>query len=100
MTFLCICGLGSEQKQFKSTVVCASPVVKSLEFSPSPVPPEETAPSEKDVKKPEMEKQKEAALPAMQEVCTARKGVEKWNKERPHNEMYIVQIAGWYFLSV
>ncbi|XP_046796839.1 LIM and calponin homology domains-containing protein 1 isoform X13 [Gallus gallus] len=59
---------GSEQKQFKSTVVCASPVVKSLEFSPSPVPPEETAPSEKDVKKPEMEKQKEAALPAMQEV--------------------------------
>uniref|UniRef100_A0A669PKT3 LIM and calponin homology domains 1 n=2 Tax=Phasianus colchicus TaxID=9054 RepID=A0A669PKT3_PHACC len=59
---------GSEQKQFKSTVVCASPVVKSLEFSPSPVPPEETAPCEKDVKKPEMEKQKEAALPAMQEV--------------------------------
>ncbi|XP_040527012.1 LIM and calponin homology domains-containing protein 1 isoform X15 [Gallus gallus] len=59
---------GSEQKQFKSTVLCASPVVKSLEFSPSPVPPEETAPSEKDVKKPEMEKQKEAALPAMQEV--------------------------------
>ena len=44
MTFFCICGLGSEQKQFKSTVVCASPVVKSLEFSPSPVPPEETAP--------------------------------------------------------
>ncbi|OXB83796.1 UNVERIFIED_CONTAM: hypothetical protein H355_003008, partial [Colinus virginianus] len=68
MTFFCICGLDSEQKQFKSTVVCASPVVKSLEFSPSPVPPEETAPSEKDVKKPEMEKQKEAALPAMQEV--------------------------------
>uniref|UniRef100_A0A803XL38 LIM and calponin homology domains 1 n=1 Tax=Meleagris gallopavo TaxID=9103 RepID=A0A803XL38_MELGA len=59
---------GSEQKQFKSTVVCASPVVKSLEFSPSPVPPEEIAPCEKDVKKPEMEKQKKAALPAMQEV--------------------------------
>ncbi|XP_052538463.1 LIM and calponin homology domains-containing protein 1 isoform X6 [Tympanuchus pallidicinctus] len=59
---------GSEQKQFKSTVVCASPVVKSLEFSPSPVPPEETAPCEKDVKKPEVEKQKKAALPAMQEV--------------------------------
>ncbi|XP_048797400.1 LIM and calponin homology domains-containing protein 1 isoform X8 [Lagopus muta] len=59
---------GSEQKQFKSTVVCASPVVKSLDFSPSPVPPEETAPCEKDVKKPEVEKQKKAALPAMQEV--------------------------------
>ncbi|XP_042668256.1 LIM and calponin homology domains-containing protein 1 [Centrocercus urophasianus] len=59
---------GSEQKQFKSTVVCASPVVKSLEFSPSPVPPEETAPCEKDVKKPEVEKQKKAALPAVQEV--------------------------------
>ncbi|XP_065593154.1 LIM and calponin homology domains-containing protein 1 isoform X2 [Cyrtonyx montezumae] len=59
---------GSEQKQFKSTVVCASPVVKSLEFSPSPVPPEETAASEKDVKKPEMEKQNEAALQATQEV--------------------------------
>ncbi|NXJ07922.1 LIMC1 protein, partial [Odontophorus gujanensis] len=68
VTFFCICGLGSEQKQFKSTVICASPVVKSLEFSPSPVPPEETAASEKDVKKPEMEKQNEAALPATQEV--------------------------------
>lgn len=81
MIFLCICGLGSEQKQFKSTVVCASPVVKSLEFSPSPVPPEEIAPCEKDVKKPEMEKQKKAALPAMQEVCTAKKGVENETKE-------------------
>ncbi|XP_021249408.1 LIM and calponin homology domains-containing protein 1 isoform X7 [Numida meleagris] len=63
---------GSEQKQFKSTVVCASPVVKSLEFSPSPVLPEETVPSEKDVKKPEMEKQKEVALPATQEVMTPK----------------------------
>uniref|UniRef100_A0A8C2U268 LIM and calponin homology domains 1 n=1 Tax=Coturnix japonica TaxID=93934 RepID=A0A8C2U268_COTJA len=67
---------GSEQKQFKSTVVRASPVVKSLEFSPSPVPPEETAQSEKDVKKPEMEKQKEAVLPAMQEV-TKPKALEQ-----------------------
>uniref|UniRef100_A0A8B9D5C3 LIM and calponin homology domains 1 n=1 Tax=Anser cygnoides TaxID=8845 RepID=A0A8B9D5C3_ANSCY len=59
---------GSDQKQFKSTAACASPVVKSLEFPPSPVPSEEAAPSEKDVKKPEMEQQKEAVLPATQEV--------------------------------
>ncbi|NXL89444.1 LIMC1 protein, partial [Alectura lathami] len=64
----CVGGLGSDQKQFKSTAVCASPIVKSLEFSPSPVRCEEAAPSEKEVKKPEMEKQKEAALPATQEV--------------------------------
>ncbi|KFP50919.1 LIM and calponin homology domains-containing protein 1, partial [Cathartes aura] len=56
------------QKQFKSTAACASPVVKRLEFLPSPVPSEEAASSEKDVKKPEMEQQKEAELPATREV--------------------------------
>ncbi|NXI68523.1 LIMC1 protein, partial [Anseranas semipalmata] len=61
-------GASPDQKQFKSTAACASPVVKSLEFPPSPVPSEEAAPSEKDVKKPEMEQQKEAVLPATQEV--------------------------------
>uniref|UniRef100_A0A8C8E8S9 LIM and calponin homology domains 1 n=1 Tax=Otus sunia TaxID=257818 RepID=A0A8C8E8S9_9STRI len=59
---------GSDQKQFKSTAACASSVVKRLEFLPSPVLSEETASSEKDVKKPEMEQQKEAGLPATPEV--------------------------------
>ncbi|XP_009278406.1 PREDICTED: LIM and calponin homology domains-containing protein 1 isoform X3 [Aptenodytes forsteri] len=59
---------GSDQKQFKSTAACASPVVKRLEFLPSPFPSEEAASSEKDVKKPEMEQQKEAELPAAPEV--------------------------------
>ncbi|XP_009330713.1 PREDICTED: LIM and calponin homology domains-containing protein 1 isoform X2 [Pygoscelis adeliae] len=59
---------GSDQKQFKSTAACASPVVKRLEFLPSPFPSEEAASSEKDVKKPEMEQQKEAELPATPEV--------------------------------
>ncbi|NXL06404.1 LIMC1 protein, partial [Mesembrinibis cayennensis] len=54
--------------QFKSTAACASPVVKRLEFLPSPVPSEEAASSEKNVKKPEMEQQKEAELPAAPEV--------------------------------
>ncbi|XP_054238786.1 LIM and calponin homology domains-containing protein 1 [Indicator indicator] len=58
---------GSDQKQFKSTAACASPVVKRLEFLPSPVPSEETASSEKDVKKPEREQQKEAEVPATPE---------------------------------
>ncbi|NXF06717.1 LIMC1 protein, partial [Smithornis capensis] len=46
--------------QFKSTVACSSPVVKRLEFLPSPIPSEEAASSNKDVKKAEMEQQKEA----------------------------------------
>ncbi|KFV63131.1 LIM and calponin homology domains-containing protein 1, partial [Dryobates pubescens] len=57
-----------DQKQFKSTAACASPVVKRLEFLPSPVPSEETASSEKDVKKPEREQQKEPEIPATPEV--------------------------------
>ncbi|KFV07945.1 LIM and calponin homology domains-containing protein 1, partial [Tauraco erythrolophus] len=57
-----------DQKQFKSTAACASPVVKRLEFLPSPVPSVEAASSEKDVKKPETEQQKEAELPATLEV--------------------------------
>ncbi|KFO99324.1 LIM and calponin homology domains-containing protein 1, partial [Calypte anna] len=63
-----MCGLGSDQKQFKSTAACASPVVKRLEFLPSPVPSEENDSSEKDVKKPEMEQRKEAELCATPEV--------------------------------
>ncbi|KAM6261285.1 LIM and calponin homology domains-containing protein 1 isoform 3-T3 [Porphyrio hochstetteri] len=59
---------GSNQKQFKSTAACASPVVKRLEFLPSPVPSDEAASSDKDVKKPEMEQQKESELPATPEV--------------------------------
>ncbi|NXW01464.1 LIMC1 protein, partial [Fregetta grallaria] len=54
--------------QFKSTAACASHVVKRLEFLPSPVSSEEAVSSEKDVKKPEMEQQKEADLPATLEV--------------------------------
>ncbi|NXK18194.1 LIMC1 protein, partial [Arenaria interpres] len=57
-----------DQKQFKSTAACASPVVKRLEFLPSPVPSEEAASNEKDVKKPEIEQQKEAERPATPEV--------------------------------
>ncbi|NXH10467.1 LIMC1 protein, partial [Bucco capensis] len=60
--------LSPDQKQFKSTAACASPVVKRLEFLPSPVASEEAASSEKDVRKPEREQQKEAELPATQEV--------------------------------
>ncbi|KAM9236671.1 LIM and calponin homology domains-containing protein 1 [Leptosomus discolor] len=59
---------GSDQKQFKSTAACASPVVKRLEFLPSPVLSEEAVSSEKDVKKPEIEQQKEAELLATPEV--------------------------------
>ncbi|NXF41345.1 LIMC1 protein, partial [Nyctibius bracteatus] len=62
--------------QFKSTTSCASPVVKRLEFLPSPVPSEEAASGEKDVKKPEMEQQKEAELPATLEVVKP-KALEK-----------------------
>ncbi|XP_025933318.1 LIM and calponin homology domains-containing protein 1 [Apteryx rowi] len=58
----------SDQKQFKSTADRASPIVTSLELPASPVPLEEAASSEKDVKKPEKEQQKEAQLPATQEV--------------------------------
>ncbi|NWX14603.1 LIMC1 protein, partial [Aegotheles bennettii] len=60
--FLC------QYSQFKSTAACASPVVKRLEFLPSPVPSEEAASSEKDVKKPEMEQQKGAEPLATPEV--------------------------------
>ncbi|NXA90492.1 LIMC1 protein, partial [Melanocharis versteri] len=66
-----------DQKQFKSTAACASPVVKRLEFLPSPVPSEETASSEKDVKKAEIEQQKEAELPPTQEVMKAKALEEK-----------------------
>ncbi|XP_010189785.1 PREDICTED: LIM and calponin homology domains-containing protein 1 [Mesitornis unicolor] len=59
---------GSDQKQLKSTAACASPVVKRLEFLPSPTPSEEAASNEKDVKKPEMEQQKEAEHPTIPEV--------------------------------
>ncbi|KAM8808987.1 LIM and calponin homology domains-containing protein 1 [Eudromia elegans] len=58
----------SDQKQFESTAACASPVVTTLELPASPVPLEEAASKEKDVKKPAKEPQKEAQLPATQEV--------------------------------
>nr|XP_009671712.1 PREDICTED: LIM and calponin homology domains-containing protein 1 isoform X2 [Struthio camelus australis]XP_009671714.1 PREDICTED: LIM and calponin homology domains-containing protein 1 isoform X2 [Struthio camelus australis] len=58
----------SDPTQFKSPAACSSPVVTSLEFPASPVPVEEAASSEKDVKKPEKEEQKETELPASQEV--------------------------------
>ncbi|NXV23176.1 LIMC1 protein, partial [Cepphus grylle] len=61
----CIC---TYQKQLKSTAACASPVGKRLEFLPSPAPSEEAASNKKDVKKPEMEQQKEAERPATPEV--------------------------------
>ncbi|KAM9381963.1 LIM and calponin homology domains-containing protein 1 isoform 2-T2 [Phaethornis superciliosus] len=63
---------GSDQKQFKSTAACASPVVKRLEFLPNPVPSEENDSSEKDVKKPEMEQKKEAELCATPEVMKSK----------------------------
>uniref|UniRef100_A0A8C4JPK7 LIM and calponin homology domains 1 n=1 Tax=Dromaius novaehollandiae TaxID=8790 RepID=A0A8C4JPK7_DRONO len=65
---LACASLVSDQKQFRSTAACASPVVTSLVLPASPVPLEEAASSEKDVKKPEKEQQKEAQLPATQEV--------------------------------
>uniref|UniRef100_A0A8C3E6B0 LIM and calponin homology domains 1 n=1 Tax=Corvus moneduloides TaxID=1196302 RepID=A0A8C3E6B0_CORMO len=68
---------GLDQKQFKSTAACASPVVKRLEFLPSPVSSEETASSEKDMKKAEIEQQKEAELPPTQEVMKAKALEEK-----------------------
>lgn len=92
-----MCGFGLDQKQFKSTAACSSPVVKRLEFLPSPVPSEETASSKKDVKKAEIEQQKEAELPPMQEVCTGKKkgSGKKKTKERKisYTEMLIVQIG-------
>ncbi|XP_068045052.1 LIM and calponin homology domains-containing protein 1 isoform X1 [Anomalospiza imberbis] len=66
-----------DQKQFKSTAACSSPVVKRLEFLPSPVPSEETASSKKDIKKAEIEQQKEAELPPTQEVIKAKPLEEK-----------------------
>ncbi|XP_059700910.1 LIM and calponin homology domains-containing protein 1 isoform X6 [Haemorhous mexicanus] len=66
-----------DQKQFKSTAACSSPVVKRLEFLPSPVPSEETASSKKDVKKAETEQQKEADLPPTQEGIKAKALEEK-----------------------
>ncbi|NWS23682.1 LIMC1 protein, partial [Polioptila caerulea] len=66
-----------DQKQFKSTAACASPVVKRLEFLPSPVTSEETASSKKDVKKAETEQQKEAEVPPTQEVMKAKSLEEK-----------------------
>ncbi|NWX99532.1 LIMC1 protein, partial [Nothoprocta ornata] len=55
-------------KQFESTAACASPIVTTLELPASPIPLEEAASSEKDVKKPEKEPQEETQLPAAQEV--------------------------------
>ncbi|KAM6429560.1 LIM and calponin homology domains-containing protein 1 isoform 2-T2 [Rhynochetos jubatus] len=91
---------GSDQKQFKSTAACASPVVKRLEFLPSPVPSEEAASNEKDVKKPEMERQKEAELPATPEV-TKPKALEQegsvvlpFLKKLPETSLVTLQNSG------
>ncbi|NXW76762.1 LIMC1 protein, partial [Hirundo rustica] len=69
--------------QFNSAAACASPVVKRLEFLPSPVCGEETASSKKDVKKAEIEQQKEAELPPTQEVIKAKTLEEKGNVVLP-----------------
>ncbi|XP_041313998.1 LIM and calponin homology domains-containing protein 1 isoform X5 [Pyrgilauda ruficollis] len=66
-----------DQKQFKSTAACSSPVVKRLEFLPSPVPSEENASSKKDVKKAETEQQKETELPSTQEAIKVKALEEK-----------------------
>ncbi|NWW90095.1 LIMC1 protein, partial [Rhynochetos jubatus] len=86
--------------QFKSTAACASPVVKRLEFLPSPVPSEEAASNEKDVKKPEMERQKEAELPATPEV-TKPKALEQegsvvlpFLKKLPETSLVTLQNSG------
>ncbi|NXK59337.1 LIMC1 protein, partial [Sylvietta virens] len=68
--------------QFNSTAVCASPVVKRLEFLPCPVPSEENASSKKGVKKAETEQQKEAELPPTQ-VIKAKALEEKGNVVLP-----------------
>ncbi|NXX28424.1 LIMC1 protein, partial [Nicator chloris] len=70
-------GLGLDQKHFSSTAACASPVVKRLEFLPSPIPSEETTSSKKDVKKAEIEQQKEAVHSPTQEVIKAKALEEK-----------------------
>uniref|UniRef100_A0A8D2P9L0 LIM and calponin homology domains 1 n=1 Tax=Zosterops lateralis melanops TaxID=1220523 RepID=A0A8D2P9L0_ZOSLA len=82
--------------QFNSTAACASPVVKRLEFLPSPVPLEETASSKKDVKKSETEQQKEAELPPTQEVCTGKQKREwktnkQTNKTKPKRKINLTQ---------
>lgn len=93
-----MCGLGSDQKQLKSTAACASPVVKRLEFLPSPVPSEEAASNEKDVKKPEIEQQKEAACPAIPEVGTGKKEREwKTRQKRRRISQGNVYCANCYF---
>ncbi|NXL28939.1 LIMC1 protein, partial [Glaucidium brasilianum] len=86
--------------QFKSTAACASSVVKRLEFLPSPVLSEETASSEKDVKKPEMVQQKEAELAATPEVMKP-KALEQGGsvllpflKKLPETSQVILQNSG------
>nr|XP_010300650.1 PREDICTED: LIM and calponin homology domains-containing protein 1 [Balearica regulorum gibbericeps] len=60
---------GSDQKQFKSTAACASPVVKRLEFLPSPVSSEQAASSEKDVVKPKaLEQEGSVVLPFLKKL--------------------------------
>lgn len=92
-----MCELGSGQKQFKSSAACVSPVVKRLEFLPSPVPSEEAASNEKDVKKPEMEQQKEAELTATPVVRTGKKE-RKWKtRQKRMLSQGNVYCANWYF---
>ncbi|XP_044874617.1 LIM and calponin homology domains-containing protein 1 isoform X2 [Mauremys mutica] len=61
----------AEQKQFKTTVTCARPAVPSMEFSPS-THSEEAASKDKDLKKPETEQQKEAAVLVTEKVVKSK----------------------------
>ncbi|XP_030419718.1 LIM and calponin homology domains-containing protein 1 isoform X11 [Gopherus evgoodei] len=61
----------AEQKQFKTTVTCAHPVVPSMEFPPS-THSEEAASKDKDLKKPETEQQKEAEVLVTEKVVKSK----------------------------
>ncbi|XP_039396331.1 LIM and calponin homology domains-containing protein 1 isoform X8 [Mauremys reevesii] len=61
----------AEQKQFKTTVTCARPAVPSVKFPPS-THSEEAASKDKDLKKPETEQQKEAAVLVTEKVVKSK----------------------------
>ncbi|KAG6930085.1 LIM and calponin homology domains 1 [Chelydra serpentina] len=61
----------AEQKQFKTTVTCARPTVSRMEFPPSTYS-EEAASKDKDLKKPEIEQQKEAEILVTQKVVKSK----------------------------
>uniref|UniRef100_A0A8C3TD97 LIM and calponin homology domains 1 n=1 Tax=Chelydra serpentina TaxID=8475 RepID=A0A8C3TD97_CHESE len=61
----------AEQKQFKTTVTCARPTVSRMAFPPSTYS-EEAASKDKDLKKPEIEQQKEAEILVTQKVVKSK----------------------------